>query len=149
MQLSAIERKILNYIQQGIPLEPRPFKTLAEKVSIGEEGLIDKIKDLKDRGIIRGISAGINHINLGFKSTLVAFKTTPDNLETVVREVVVYPEVTHCFLRDGEYNLWAVFIYRNNRLRQFLTKMSSRLGEKNIISLPTQRQFKLKTNIKL
>src|SRR3989338_7820206 len=140
MQLSSIERKILNCIQQGIPLEPQPFKKLAKKVGVREDCLIDRIKDLKAKGIIRSFSAGICHRKLGFKSTLIAFKVPLKNVNTVAREVIVYPEVTHCFLRDGEYNLWTVFIYKNGRLKYFLNKMSKRLGEENILNLPTQRQ---------
>lgn len=149
MQLSVVERKILNHIQEGIPLEPRPFDILARRVGINEKILIDKIKGLKEKGIIRSFSAGISHRKLGFKSTLVGLKVSPQNLQAIADDIVSYPEVTHCFLRDGEYNLWAVFIYRNDRLKQFLNKMSTRLGENNIMNLSTKKQFKLKTNIKL
>lgn len=149
MQLSSVDRKILNCIQEDIPLESKPFEILSKRLGIKEEVLLEKTRQLKSNGIVRSLAAGISHKKLGFKSSLIALKVHPDNIESIARQIVAYPEVTHCFLRAGDYNLWTVFIYKNNGLETFLKRMARQVGKENILNLATQKQFKLKTVIKL
>lgn len=149
MKLSAIERKILNCIQRDIPLVKKPFKVLAKRAGISEEKLLEKIGQLKAKGLIHRFSAGISHKRLGFKSTLVALRVAEGRVDSVAGKIIVHPEVTHCFLRRGDYNLWTVLIYRGRLLKGILDKLAKEVGRKNILNLPTQRQFKLKTTIKL
>src|SRR3989338_4667947 len=146
VELSAIDRKILNCIQEDIPLRPEPFKILSKKIKIEEKKLLDRIRLLKDRGVICRFAAGINHRKLGFRSTLLGMKVSMDKLDAIVKEIVVYPEVTHCYLREGEYNLWIVFICpEKGELDSFLNILAKRIGRRNILNLRTKRQFKLKT----
>ena len=149
MRLSTIDSEILNCIQEDIPLESKPFEALAKRLGIEEDRLLKGISRLKDKGIIRSFAAGISHKKLGFKSSLIALKVHPDNIKSIARQIVAYPEVTHCFLRRGAYNLWTVFIYKNNGLETFLKRMAKQVGRKNILNLPTKRQFKLKNRISL
>ena len=102
------------------------------------------------KGIIRNFQAHLDHRRLGFKSTLVALKVPADEVEKTALEISGYPEVTHCYLRDGEYNLWAVFICSDeNRLRGFLNKLAKNVGRQNMLNLVTKRQFKLKTALSI
>ena len=145
MRISAIDRKILNCLQEGILLCPQPFDALAKKIGIEEDKLLDKIGQLKDKGIIRNITAGISHKKLGFKSSLIGMRVPLGKLDAITREITAYSEVTHCFLRDNDYNLWTVLIYKDGMLDDFLKKMAKELGRENIVNLKTLKQFKLKT----
>ena len=148
VELSAIERKVLNCIQEDIPLTEQPFKILADRIGIEEVELLGYIKALKSKGIIRSFAAGLNHRKLGFKSSLVALKIPEDKANEIADGLINYDEVTHCYLREGEYNLWVVFIYKNGTLKEVLDKLAKRIGRDNILILPTRKQFKLKTTIK-
>lgn len=149
MRLSAIDRKILNCIQEDIPLHPEPFKLLSRRLKITEDFLLEKVRLLKKKGIIRRFSAGLDHRKLGFKSSLIALRLPLERIESAAKEIVSYPEVTHCYLREGDYNLWVVFICPGKKsLTHFMNKLMRRNGKKNILNLPTKRQFKLKTTLK-
>lgn len=149
VELSAIERKILNLLQKDVPLNYRPFNILAKRLGIKEANLLDKIKELKENGIIRSFSAGLNHKRLGFKSTLLALRVPLAKLEAVVNKAIKYPEVTHCFLRQGEHNLYIVAIYKNGKIKKILNKISQEIGKENILNLKTLRQYKLETRLKI
>lgn len=149
MRLSAVERKVLNYIQLDLPLSQRPFKALAQKIGVSEENLLKKISELKGKGLISDFAARVNHKKLGYKSTLVGLRVTEGSLEGVAKEIIVYPEVTHCFQRKGEYNLWVVFIYKDGRLKEMLDKIADSVGKENILNLKTIKKFKLKTELKV
>lgn len=149
MRLSALDRKILNKIQEDIPLVPEPFKVLAKDTGVTEENLFKRIEELKDKGIIRGYTVGVNHKILGFKSTLLGLRVLQDKVESLGKELAAYPEITHCFQRKGEFNLWVVFIYKDGRLKEFLDKLGQKIGKENILNLKTLRKFKLKTRLKI
>lgn len=149
MRLSAIDRRILNTIQEDIPFSARPFEVLSRKAGIGEKRLLEKILELKKKGFIKDYAARINHKKLGYKSTLVGLKVPQDMLERIAKETIIYPQVTHCFQRKGEYNLWVVFIYKNGRLKEILNKIAKSVGKRNILNLKTVRKFKLKTRLEV
>ncbi|MFA4842675.1 MAG: Lrp/AsnC family transcriptional regulator [Candidatus Omnitrophota bacterium] len=149
MRLSTLDRKILNCIQEDIPLEREPFRVLSQRVGIKEERLIKRIKHLKDKGFIRRFSASLDHRKLKFRSTLLGLKVPGDKIESIARDITGYPEVTHCYLRNGAYNLWAVFLYQDGRLRKLLNTLEREIGRENILNLVTKRQFKLKARIRL
>lgn len=150
MHLSALEKRILNNIQSGLPLIPRPFEVLAGRLGVKEERLSEILKNLQDQGIIRNFAVSLNHAKLGFRSSLVGLRVPAGKIEFLAKEIIRYPEVTHCFLRAGDYNLWSVFIYaKKERFRHFLNRLAQRVGKENVLSLPTQRKFKLSTRLKI
>ena len=146
MRLSAIERKILNCIQEDIPLEPQPFKLLSKRLGMREDEFLKSLKSLRARGIIRRFAAGLDHRRMGFTSSLIAMRVPSDRIEDIAKDVARHSEVTHCYLREGDYNLWTVFLSLDkNKVARFLNRLTKKVGKRNILNLPTKRQFKLKT----
>ena len=74
---------ILDLIQQSIPLVPRPFEAIGEKLGMSEEQVIDEIGKLKSKptSLIRQISAIFDSRSLGYKSSLVAAKVDPAQID--------------------------------------------------------------------
>lgn len=150
MRLSTLEGRILNNVQSDFPLVPQPFKVLADRLGIEEEALIQILKRLKDKGVIRNFAISLNHTKLGFRSSLVGLRVSSNKIEETAKDIIRYPEVTHCFLRAGDYSLWSVFIYsKKERMRQFLDKLAKRVGRENVLNLPTKKKFKLSTRLKI
>ncbi len=150
MYLSAIDRKILNLIQRDIPLSTEPFKVLSSQLGIAEDKFLQKIRQFKKRGIIRNFSASLNHRKLDFKSSLIALRVPLNRIESIAKSIIEYPEVTHCYLRKGEHNLWLVFLcMKDKELNFFLVKLAKQIGKENILNLPTIRQFKLNGKLRL
>jgi|TARA_B100000315_G_C14519243_1_gene560704 DNA-binding Lrp family transcriptional regulator len=150
MQLSEVDRKILNHIQEDVPLVSKPFEFLADKIGISEDLLLEKIEEFKSNGVIRMYSAGLNHKKLEFKSTLIAVRVPAAKVEDIADYLAQHVEVTHCYLRDGEFNLWFVFLYREDSdLVRVLEKIEHEVGKGNILNLKTIKKFKLKTRLKI
>lgn len=150
MHLSALDRKILNSIQEDIPLKSQPFKELSQQIGMDEEELLRKIEMFKENGIIRSFGAGLNHKRLGFLSTLVGLRVSSDEADAIAGEFTKYPEVTHCYLREGDYNLWMVFLcLEREKLDNFLKRLTEKVGKENILNLKTKKKFKLKTRLKI
>jgi DNA-binding Lrp family transcriptional regulator len=124
--MTDLERSLLNIIQNDFPIEPRPFRTIGERLQISEEMCIDALKRLRKIGILRTIRAVISWNKLGISTILVGMKVDPLYLDSIAAEVSSIDEVTHNYAREGRLNLWFTLIYETqekkaillNRLRQ-------------------------------
>ena len=148
--MDRLDREILNIIQERFPLDVRPFKTLGARVGIDEGEALDRVRRLKNKGIIRRIGSVFDTGNLGFSSTLCAAKVSPDKVEKFVNVVNSYRGVTHNYLRDHEYNVWFTFIApAKNEIEKSLSDISRETGIIGIINMPVKRRFKVDARFKL
>lgn len=142
------DRKILEIIQEGISITPRPYQDIGERTGLEEKEVLFRIERMKKRGIIRHLGFLFNHRRLSFTSTLIAMKVPEEKLDEVSKIVNTYSEITHNYSRDNEYNLWFVLVVENKkRIQSILAEITAKTGINNILELPAQRQFKLKVNI--
>ncbi|MGE5610184.1 MAG: AsnC family transcriptional regulator [Bacillota bacterium] len=106
--LDELDARLLNVLQEEVPLVDRPFAEVARRLGIAEEEVLTRITALKTspHAIIRQISAIFDTKSLGYQSTLVAAKIEPHHLDEAVRIINAHPGVTHNYLRNHAYNLW-------------------------------------------
>ncbi len=142
--MDGIDRRILDIIQTQFPLSPTPFKEVGERLGIGEEEVIERIKALKEKGIIRRIGATFEPRKLGFTSTLCAASVPEERIEEFVAVVNSYPGVTHNYERDHDYNIWFTLIGRSKEeIERSIAEIEERTGIRGIKNLPTIRRFKI------
>lgn len=144
--MDAIDRKILTLINDSLPLEEQPFKAVAEKIGISEEETLDRIRTLKDSGIIRRIGAVINPKRLGWHSTLCAVQIPEEKIADYALLVNSFPEVTHNYVRTGEPNCWFTLITPDAaRSKEIISTIEQGLGAQ-VLDLPATRVFKIKVS---
>lgn len=145
-----MDKSILNRLQKDIPFVRRPWKALAAELNIEEGVLIKRIDLLRKKGVIRRISAGFDPRRIGFASTLVAVKTGPRDIDKVARKINIYPEVTHNYGRDSEYNLWFTLVAKDKkRIAQIVKRVKKDKNIKGMLALPAVRLFKIDVNFKV
>lgn len=105
IELSHFEKGLLKAVQEEIPLNERPFKQIARDLGLSEEEVINILKELKEKKIIRQISPIYDTKSLGYDSSLVAFKVT-NNIQKVAELINSHPGVSHNYQRTDEFNLW-------------------------------------------
>ncbi|SNZ10354.1 DNA-binding transcriptional regulator, Lrp family [Persephonella hydrogeniphila] len=105
IELSEKEKSLIKVLQEGIPLERRPFKRLGEKLDLTENQIISMIQKLKENKIIRQISPIYDTKSLGYDSSLVAFKITGD-VQKAAQIVNTHPGVSHNYERNDVFNMW-------------------------------------------
>ena len=143
-ELDNIDKQILNDIQWTFPLVERPFLELAKEYHISEEQVIERIKKLKDIGIIRQISAIFDTRKLGYKSALVAFAVKENKIDDVANEINKHPGVSHNYERNHEYNLWfTLAVPPYGDMKVDLEKMALLDGVLKYRVLPTLKMYKI------
>lgn len=101
-----LRERLLKRIQHHIPLVERPFLEIARELGSEEEKVIGTLERLKAEKIIRQISPIYDTRAVGYDSSLVAFRVSPDRLSDVARMVSSHPGVSHNYERDHDFNLW-------------------------------------------
>lgn len=106
LEMTDLEKNLLNEIQKDIPINPRPYKVMGEALGVSEEEILSAVKRLKEVGIIRQISGIFDTRSLGYQSSLVAAKIPADRLEEAAAVINTHPGVSHNYARNNPFNLW-------------------------------------------
>jgi DNA-binding Lrp family transcriptional regulator len=148
--LDELDRMILNEIQSNLPIEPRPYQVLAEKLKCSEEEVLRRVQKMKDRDLIRRIGANCNSRKLGYTSTLCAAKVPSHLMGRFVEVVNSYTGVTHNYRREHEYNIWFTLIAPSKgEIQRVLSEISDLTGVEEVISLPAERLFKIQVDFEV
>lgn len=141
------DRQLLNLIQSEFPLVQEPYQAIAERLDITEPDVIRRLSVLKQKNVVRQISAIFDTRRLGYRSTLVAMQFRDEDLEQAAHRINEHPGVSHNYGRTGQFNLWFTIAVPPE---ESLEKTVNRLGrENNALSwriLPTLRFFKIGVN---
>ena len=144
------DRAIINEIQSDFPITPRPYRDLAKRINLSESEVLERIRRLREEGIIRRIGGNFDSRKLNFTSTLCAAKVPEEKMDRFVQEVNSYPGVTHNYLRNNDYNVWFTFIAPSmTHINGALKEISEATGVTEIINLPAVRQFKIRVDFEL
>jgi DNA-binding Lrp family transcriptional regulator len=144
------DKKILNRIQSDFPITPRPYETIAQELGLSEAEVIERIRRLKEDGIIRRIGGNFVPGKLGFVSTLCAGRVPADKIDAFAEIVNEYRGVTHNYVRDNTYNIWFTMIAPSMaEIDQSLAEISEKTGITGLINLPATKVFKIKAQFNL
>ncbi|WP_319583143.1 Lrp/AsnC family transcriptional regulator [uncultured Pseudodesulfovibrio sp.] len=111
IQFSETEQRILALAGGDLPDTERPFKTIADQVGVTEDEVIDLIKGLKERKIIRRFGATLRHQKAGYgHNAMVAWRVPDSRTDEVGQIFAARPEISHCYVRRT-YPEWTYNVY--------------------------------------
>ncbi len=149
-ELSPADRMVINEIQKDLPPVPRPFADMAAKLGMNEEEFLKQYQSLLSRGIIRRLSASVNHRKVGYVANAMTCWAAPgEKVEMAGQKLAALQEVSHCYERKTNslwrYNLFAM-IHSQTReeCQQIAAKMSADIGLTDYVLLFSTREFKKK-----
>jgi siroheme decarboxylase len=153
VDLSETERKVINSIQEDLPLSSNPFQDMAKIVDISVDDLLDHCHFLLRRGVIRRYGASINHYKAGYRANaMTVWKVPDDRVEAIASGIVSFRQVSHCYQRATNptwgYNLY-VMIHGSSKAvcLDTVKKIQTGSGVGDHAVLFSTREFK-KTRIK-
>jgi DNA-binding Lrp family transcriptional regulator len=144
-ELDAKDRAILNRIQSDFPVASKPYRVIADELGLNEAEVIERVRRLKEVGIIRRIGGNFVPGKLGYVSTLCAARVPADQVARFADAVNRHPGVTHNYLRENSYNVWFTFIAPSTEeIEAKLREISTETGITEILNLPATHVFKIK-----
>jgi len=140
LELSALEKVLLNDFQRDFPLSPEPFQEIAQQCDVSVEEVLDTLESLRERGLISRLGPVFAPRRAG-ASTLAALAVPEAELEAVARLVSGFDEVNHNYQREHAYNLWFVVTAPDaERVQEVLAAIGHATGLP-VLDLPLERSF--------
>ena len=144
-----LEKTILKKLQSEFTLSAKPFREMAEQLGISEERLIKTAEKLKKDGVIRRIGAVISPRHLKYRSALLAAKVPEKNLNKFSSLISSSENVSHNYLRQGDYNVWFTYSARTKRqIGLFVNGLKKKRLAKHILILPAVKTYKIRAEFK-
>jgi DNA-binding Lrp family transcriptional regulator len=112
--LTTLDRRIVLATQQGLPLTPRPYHTLADQLGVEVDLIRQRLQHMLDTGVIRRIGAVPNHYTLGFRANgMSVWDVDDERITELGRRVGRLEFVSHAYHRprrlpEWPYNLFAM-----------------------------------------
>ncbi len=132
--LTELEKKIIAQIQQDIPVTERPYLEIARAVGVSEQELLDCLRGLCARGVIRRFGATLRHQRTGFTANaMAAWKVAEEDIDAVGRKMAGFRQVSHCYRRNPTevwpYNLYTmIHAGSEEACRETARRMSATAG---------------------
>jgi DNA-binding Lrp family transcriptional regulator len=119
--LDPIDRRILKATEAGLPLAPRPYHAVADRLGLDAAEVMARLARLLETGVIRRIAAVPNHYALGYRANGMTVWDVDDRCADELGERVgALAFVSHCYQRPRvlpawPYNLFAM-VHAESRL---------------------------------
>lgn len=143
-----LDTRLLDEFQRDLPLVPRPFAAMAERLGTTEGDVLSRLARLQDCGRISRVGATCRPNTAG-ASTLAALAIPEARIEEVAEIVGAEPGVNHSYLREDRWNLWFVATAPSDaELAQSLARIEAESGLP-VLSLPLVRPFNIDLGFRL
>ncbi|WP_170447892.1 Lrp/AsnC family transcriptional regulator [Ruegeria arenilitoris] len=106
--LDDTDRRLLNRLQEDLPLTPRPYADVAAELGIAEQDLLDRLARMKADRVITRFGPFFDAAAMGGDFCLCAMAVPEAEFETVLTKVNAHPEVAHNYERTHRLNMWFV-----------------------------------------
>lgn len=141
LDMTPLDRAILNRLQGGVPLTHRPFAEAAASMDLCEEDLLARLKALLDDGMLTRFGPLWDPVALGGAVTLAALAVPEDRFDAVADIVAVFPEVAHNYARDHALNMWFVAADESDAaLADTLERIAAATGLE-VHAFPKEREY--------
>jgi DNA-binding Lrp family transcriptional regulator len=105
--IDAVDRRLIQATQAGLPLVERPYHDLASELGISAEDVIRRLHRMMETGIIRRIGVVPNHYVLGYRANGMSVWDVPDeDVSRIGRRVGALDFVSHAYHRPRHPPMW-------------------------------------------
>jgi DNA-binding Lrp family transcriptional regulator len=148
LELSNLQKKLLNDFQRNFPLTPQPYADIANQLGVSENDVLEALNELDEKQCISRIGAIIPPNQIGV-STLAAMSVPENEIERVAEQINQYTEVNHNYEREHEVNLWFVLIAQNAaHLDNVIISIENKTGY-SVLRFPLIKEFFIDLSFRL
>ena len=107
-----LDFRLLEAVQAGLPIVPRPYARIAEQLGISEQILIERLKHLKAQGLIKRWGVVVKHRQLGYHANAMIVLDVPDQLiNEIGQRLSQQTHINLCYQRPRQGQLWPYNLY--------------------------------------
>ena len=139
--MDSVDARLVNCLQEGLPVSPRPFDDVAASLGLSVDELLSRVQRLLDDRVLTRFGPMFNAENLGGALSLCAMQVPQDRYDEIADLVNAFPEVAHNYERDHLLNMW--FVIATERPEQagaVLGEIEQATGCR-VYDMPKQEEF--------
>ncbi len=134
-ELDALDRRLIDAFQRDLPLCPRPFAAMAERLGVSEAQVVQRLQALQRCEVLSRVGPVFDHARAG-ASLLAAVSVPEAERDAVAAAINRSPGVNHNYAREHRYNLWFVMTAADEvQLEARLEALEEELG-RPLLRLP-------------
>lgn len=148
--------QLLRELEHGLLLVPAPFEEMGKRVGLCGDEVIERIRRLKEAGIIRKFRARIDQRKAGITANaLVAWNPAEARDNNVGKVLAAFSSVTHCYERMPIPGLWDYTHYTvhhgysKDQVLGEVRAIADQNGCKDYAVLFSTREFKRVPNVRM
>jgi DNA-binding Lrp family transcriptional regulator len=143
------ERAVINGLQGGFPLTPRPYRDAGTQLGLSEGELLDAVEHLVHTGMISRFGPLWNAEMLGCDACLCAMAVPADRFDAVAAQVNAHHEVAHNYERTHALNMWFVIATEpSRRIAEVISEIEAETGLK-VYPMPKSREFFVESRVEV
>ncbi len=139
--MDELDRRIVNALQCGFPLAPRPYAEAAAMLGIEEAELLRRLERMLTDGTLTRFGPLFNADRLGGAFTLCAMNIPQADFERACAIVNAFPEVAHNYEREHRLNMWFVLASTDpDRIARVIGRIEAATG-RPVLALPKLDEY--------
>ncbi|MBU1044252.1 MAG: Lrp/AsnC family transcriptional regulator [Candidatus Omnitrophica bacterium] len=147
-KLTELQKNVLNFLQQDIPVKEHPYAEIARQNKVDEKTIVNQIKVLKKTGYIRRFGAILAHHKIGLKANCMCVWIVPESkIKKIADRAKKMAQISHCYLRKTTkkwpYNFYTMIHGQTKKqcieVIEFLAKTAEVTDYRMLF---TEKQFK-------
>lgn len=143
--LAGLDRQILATLEQGLPLEERPYTRAAASAGVSEDWLLARLEEWLAAGVLKRFGVVVRHHELGYRANAMCVWNVPEaHIDALGEQLARQPGVTLCYRRkrqlpDWPYNLYCMI---HGQAREAVHQQKNALAERlGLDAYPHQMLF--------
>lgn len=146
-ELDSADRRIINRLQDGLPLVESPYAAVAAELALSEGELLYRLERLLEAGVLSRFGPMYHAERLGGGLTLAALEVPEADFERVSATVNAFPEVAHNYRREHRLNMWFVLATETpERIREVIEAIEAATGLA-VFNMPKQEEFHVRLHL--
>lgn len=145
--LDSTDRAIINRLQDGLPLEHRPFAAVASELGISEGKLLYRLEQLRDSGVLSRFGPMYHAERLGGGLSLAALAVPESDFDAVADVVNAFADVAHNYRREHALNMWFVLATETpERIADAIAEIEAATGL-TVYNMPKEEEFHVRLHL--
>jgi glutamate-1-semialdehyde 2,1-aminomutase len=145
---TARDRTFIRELQHDIEIVPQPFASVAQRLGVGQEEVLDWLRQARAAGWLRRFAAILDQREAGYVANgMVVWRVPEASIERVAGVAASLPQVSHCYQRptypDWPYNLFTMIHARSREdCRALARNISQETGVSDYVILFSTKEYK-------
>lgn len=139
--MDAIDKVLVNQLQDGIELCQHPFAGLADQLDITEAEIVRRLRRMREEGVLSRFGPMYHAERMGGSLTLAAIKVPEVDFDRVTDIVNSFDEVAHNYQREHELNMWFVVATEKPEQIAAVIEQIEALTGLRVYNMPKEEEF--------